>query len=271
MDYSWSWDPGPLLLICGLGVVYVRRWRHARAQTGARGASGWRLASFLGGLAALAIALISPVDRLAEQLFVMHMTQHLLLLDLAAILLIAGQTRVILRPVTRRVQSLERAAGPLAHPIFAVIAYAGTMAAWHVPALYDAAVAHPALHAFEHVTLLSAGGLYWWHLLSPIRGRHRLTGLGPIGYMVATKILVGLLGIVITFARDPLYPYYAHRAGAWGLSATTDQSLAGALMALEQSLVMGVALAVLFIRMLSESEREEQRAERYAGDPHPVP
>lgn len=271
VDYSWSWDPGPLLLIAGLGLLYVRRWRRARAQAGPRGASGWRLASFLGGLAALAAALVSPIDRLAEQLFVMHMTQHLLLLDLAAILLIAGLTRVILRPVTRRVQRVERAAGPLAHPVFAVIAYAGTMALWHVPAAYDAAVQHPALHAVEHMTMLSAGGLYWWHLLSPIRGRHRLRGLGPIGYMVATKILVGLLGIVITFARDPLYPYYADRAGAWGLSASTDQSLAGALMALEQSLVMGVALAVLFIRMLSESEREEQRAERYAGDPHPVP
>jgi cytochrome c oxidase assembly factor CtaG len=134
---------------------------------------------------------------------------------------------------------------------------------WHVPALYDAALRHPALHVLEHATFISAGLLYWWHLLSPIRSRMRLGGMGPVAYMASTKLLVGLLGIVITFAPSTLYNFY--RGGYWGISLGDDQALAGLLMALEQSLVMGIALAAIFVRMLGESERETQRAERYAG------
>jgi cytochrome c oxidase assembly factor CtaG len=263
--------------IGGAAALYVVRWRRAREEAGPRAASGWRLVAFLAGLAAVFAALVSPVDRLGEQLLVMHMTQHLLLLDVASVLLILGLTKVILRPATRRVIRIERAAGPLAHPVFAVVAYAATMAVWHIPAAYDAALEHPALHVLEHVCFTAAGLLYWWHLLSPIRARHRLGGLGPIAYMAATKVLVGLLGIVITFSPDLLYDFYAGRSGVWGLSALTDQSVAGALMALEQSLIMGAALAYLFIRMLIESEREEQRAERlaaaeqFSSDLNPVP
>ena len=270
-DYSWSWDPGPLVAIGGAAVLYVVRWRRAREEAGPRAASGWRLAAFLGGLSAIFAALVSPVDRLGEQLLVMHMTQHLLLLDVASILLILGLTKVILRPATRRLTRIERAAGPLAHPAFAVFAYAATMAVWHLPAAYDAALEHPALHVFEHLCFAAAGLLYWWHLLSPIRARHRLGGLGPIAYMATTKVLVGLLGIIITFSPSLLYDFYAGRSEVWGLSPLTDQNMAGALMALEQSLIMGAALAYLFIRMLAESEREEQRAERFGSDLKPVP
>jgi cytochrome c oxidase assembly factor CtaG len=261
--YDWSWEPG-VLLVLGAGLVlYLVRWRRARREAGAAAASGWRLVSFCTGIAMVFAALISPVDRLGEDLFVMHMAQHLLLVDLAAILLILGLTKVILRPVTRRVQRLEQAAGPLAHPAAAVVAYCAGMWLWHLPGLYDAALEHPVAHALEHGTFAAIGGVYWWHLLSPIRARRRLGGLGPVAYMASTKIVVGLLGIVLTFSPDLLYDFYAGKPHYWGLSPKNDQSVGGALMALEQSLVMGVALAALFIRMLGESEREEQRAERY--------
>ena len=99
--------------------------------------------AFVGGLLALVAALVSPIDRLGEQAFVMHMVQHILLLDVVPILLIVSLTKVILRPATRRLQRLERAAGPLAHPVVAVVLYVGVMWVWHVPALYDAALAPP--------------------------------------------------------------------------------------------------------------------------------
>ncbi len=252
-----------IVVLVGAAVVYARWWRAARVQAGPRAASGWRALAFAGGLAFTFLALVSPLDALAEQLFVMHMVQHILLLDAAAILLVLGLTKVLLRPATRRLQRLEQAAGPLGHPAFAVVLYAGGMIAWHVPAAYDAALAHPAVHALEHLTFAAGGLLYWWHLLSPIRSRHRLGGLGPVAYMVTTKLAVGLLGIVLTFSPVPLYGFYVGHGRLWGLSALTDQNIGGALMALEQSLVMGTALVVLFMRQLSESEREEQRAERY--------
>ncbi|MEP6953230.1 MAG: cytochrome c oxidase assembly protein [Solirubrobacteraceae bacterium] len=264
-DTSWTFDPGAVLLV-GLAVaLYVPRWRRVRRTDGARGAPTIRLVAFVSGLLVLVAALMSPIDRLGEQAFVMHMTQHVLLLDVAPVLLIVSLTKVILRPATRRLSRLERAAGPLAHPAFAVFLYVGVMWAWHVPAFYDAALEHPAVHALEHTAFMTAGLLYWWHLLSPIRTRLRLGGMGPIVYMLSTKLLVGLLGIGLTFAPDAIYAFYENRPGIWGLGPGDDQALAGALMALEQSVVMGVALVWLFMRALSESEAEEQRAERYAA------
>ncbi len=84
----------------------------------------------------------------------------------------------------------------------------------------------------------------------------RLGGMGPVLYMVATKLLVGMLGIGLAFAPTAIYPFYAHHPHYWGLSPREDQNLAGLLMALEQSIVMGIALVWLFVRMLNESERE---------------
>jgi putative membrane protein len=263
---SWTLDPGALVLVLILVGLYVPRWRRVRRAEGARGAPGWRLASFLLGIGAMGIALFSPVDRLGEQLFVMHMTQHLLLLDIAPILLILGLTKVILRPATRRFQRVERAAGPLASPIFAVLFYVVAMWGWHVPALYDAALEHPAIHVLEHTCFISAGLLYWWHLLAPIPSRLRLTGMGPVVYMLATKLAVGILGIAITFAPDSLYAFYDDQPDYWGMSPAVDQQVGGALMAIEQSVIMGIALAYLFIRALGESDRADERAERFADE-----
>ena len=182
-----------------------------------------RLALFAGGALVILAALVSPIDGLGSQLMLMHMVQHVLLLDIAPILLILALTKGLLRPLSRHVHALERRAGYLAHPGFAVLAYAGLMWLWHVPALYDAALRHPLVHALEHVCFAVAGTLYWWHLLSPIRSRMRLGGMGPVLYMVSTKLLVGILGIVLAFAPSALYPFYEHHPHYWGLSPSEDQ------------------------------------------------
>jgi putative membrane protein len=261
-DTSFSLAPGPILIVLALVGVYVWRWRQVRASGSTRGASWGRLAAWLGGVLCIAIALISPIDTLADQVFAMHMVQHVLLLDFAPILLILGLTKVLMRPVARTVLDLERALGPIATPVFAIVFYVGVMWVWHIPAMYDAALEHPAVHVLEHTFFLSAGLLYWWHLLSPVRGRH-FGGLAPVGYMVSTKVLVGMLGIFLTFAPTSIYSFYEHRPEVWGLHPADDQALAGAIMAIEQSLVMGVALAYLFVRALAESEREQERKDRY--------
>ena len=107
------------------------------------------------------------------------MVQHLLLADVVPILFTLALTKWILRPVTRHVHRIERAAGPFGHPAFGVVAYVGAMWLWHVPALYNAALEHGAIHVLEHLSFAAAGLLYWWHLLSPIRSRMRLGGIGP--------------------------------------------------------------------------------------------
>ncbi len=261
-DLSWTFDPGPILLIGVLAWLYVPRWRRVRRDNGPAAAPGWRLAVYVLGLVLLAVALISPIDALAEQAFVFHMSQHVLLLDLVPICLILGLTKIILRPATRRLQRLERAAGPFAHPAFAVVLYIASMWLWHLPALYDAALNHPTIHVLEHVVFLSVGLLYWWHLLSPIRSRFTTGVMGPIVYMLSTKLGVSLLGIGLTFTPDALYSYYEHRPGILGMTPGEDQQLGGELMTVEQMIVMGIALVYLLFRALEQSERELQRKER---------
>lgn len=260
---SWSLEPSVLLGVAALAILYGMAWRRGRA-TGSNHRPGFgHLALFTTGLLVIIASLVSPIDGLSDQLLVIHMVQHVLLLDIAPICLILGLNKVLLRPVTRRLTRVERRAGYLAHPAFAVALYVGVMWAWHVPGMYDAALQNSGIHALEHLCFAVAGALYWWHILSPIQGRMRLGGMGPVAYMTSTKLLVGLLGIAIAFAPASFYPFYEHHPHYWGLSPSVDQSMAGLVMALEQSVVTGIALTWLFVRMLTESEREAQRAERF--------
>lgn len=260
--YSWGPELAPLLLASVLWAVYLRRWIAVRRSPDRAQAPVWRLVCFVSGGLVLVIAQGNPIDELGDSLLVMHMVQHLLLLDVFPLLLLFGLNRVIMRPITRRVIYLERRIGFLAAPWFGLVGYTLGMWIWHVPALYNAASEHATVHLLEHMTFTAVGFLYWWHLLRPIPGRDRMTAMGPMAYMGATKVTVGLLGMALTFAPKALYDFYADQPTYWGLSAVADQGMAGALMATEQVLIMGVAFGVLFIRGLRESEQQAVREER---------
>ncbi|MBF6621278.1 MAG: cytochrome c oxidase assembly protein [Patulibacter sp.] len=260
-------------------AVYLRRWVTVRRTGDRKGAPVWRLASWIGGCLVLVIAQGNPIDELGEYLLVMHMVQHLLLLDVFPLLILFGLNRVLMRPITRRVQWLEQRLGFIARPWFGLVAYTLGMWLWHAPALYNAAAEHTSVHLLEHMTFTGVGFLYWWHLLRPIPSRDRMTAMGPMAYMGITKVTVGLLGMALTFAPRAMYSFYADQPNYWGLTPQADQAMAGALMATEQVLIMGVAFGVLFIRGLREAEtaarREEKLMDRRAttvvpADPAPI-
>ena len=263
VDTSWTIAPAVLVSVAVYAYVYGVRWRHVRRDNGPRNAGLGRLALWLTGLTLVLVALVSPVDRISEQLASAHMVQHLVLADLVPITLILAFTKVLLRPVTRTVHDIEKRAGWLAHPVAGVVAYVGFMWLWHVPAMYDAALNHSGVHVLEHLTFAFSGSLYWWHLISPIRSRLRLGGMAPVAYMVSTKLLVGALGVFLAFYPKLLYSPYDVAGTRWGMSPLDDQHVAGLIMGLEQSLVMGIGLAYLFTRMLTESEAQDLRDERY--------
>jgi len=194
--------------------------------------------------------------------------QHLLLVDVAPILLLAGLTKVLLRPLTRHLVRLERRVGPFASPVFGVVLYTLAMVAYHLPPVYDLTLRSSVVHVLAHMALGFAGTVYWWHLLSPARQRLRMGTLGPVVYMLSTKLAVGILAIALAFAPDVLYDEYARQPDYWGLTKLQDQNVAGLVMALEQSVIMGIALVALFARALSDSERAEQRAERLDEPQH---
>jgi putative membrane protein len=259
----WFSDPAVLAPIALLVGVYVWRFRDARREAGGRGAGFVQAAAFTGAIVALLIALVSPLDGLGEDyLFSAHMLQHVLLGDIAPLLLLLALSRVIMRPATRRLTRVEQALGPIAHPVTGLVLWLVLMYLWHVPALYDAAVKSAPLHALEHACFFLAGIALWWALIQPVPMRRRLTGMQPVAYIAAAKGGLAALGLYLAWASTPFYPYYETTPRIWGLSPVEDQNVGGVIMMVEQSMTLVLVLVVLFVRMLSQSEEEERRRER---------
>jgi putative membrane protein len=208
-------------------------------------------------------AVASPIDGLGENyLFSAHMLQHILLGDLAPLLLLVSLSRVMMRPLTRRLHKVERAMGRFANPITFIFAWLFLICVWHIPTLYNAALEHPFVHGVEHLTFFTAGTLVWWPLIQPVPMRYRLKGLGAFGYTFGAKISLGVLGLYLTWSKSVAYDYYNHVPQIWGLSHLEDQNVGGALMMVEQAIVLVIVEAILFVKMLNASEEAERRRER---------
>ncbi len=262
-DLRWVADPVVLLPVGLYAAVYVRRFVAARREAGGRGAGVGQVLAFAGTLVALVAALASPIDALGEEhLFSAHMVQHVLLGDIAPLLGLLALSRVILRPATRRLVRIERALGRLAHPATGIGLWLGLVYLWHVPGLYDAALENPAVHALEHASFLTAGIALWWPLIQPVPMRHRLTGLGNLAYIAVAKAGLAALGLYLAWSGSVAYSFYESVPRVWGLSAVEDQNVGGAIMMVEQSIVLVICFFVLFVRMLVQSEREERRREQ---------
>ena len=259
----WTLEPAVLAALAAYVAAYAWRFRAARREARGRGAGAVQALAFAGAALALLVALVSPVDALGEDyLFSMHMTQHILLGDIAPLLTLLALSRVIMRPATRRLLSVERALGRLAHPVTALVVWFGLIYLWHIPALYEAAIEGPAVHALEHASFFAAGIAVWWPLIQPVPMRHRLTGLGTFAYIGAAKLGLGLLGLYLVWSKSVAYGFYETVPRIWGLSALEDQNVGGAIMMVEQSIVLVIVFFVLFVRMLGQSEEDERRRER---------
>jgi len=260
-----DWLPDPLVLapLVVLVAIYVRRFGRARREEGGRGAGAGQALAFTAGMLALLAALATPLDGLGEDyLFSAHMLQHVLLGDLAPVLLLLSLSRVIMRPATRRLMRVERALGPLATPWTGIALWLGLMYLWHLPSMYDAALEYPVVHLLEHASFFTAGVAVWWPLVQPVPMRRPLKGLWTVAYIGTAKFGLAALGLYLTWSTNVLYDHYEAVPRIWGLTAVDDQNAGGAIMMVEQSLTFVIALVVLFAGMLTRSEAEEQRRER---------
>ena len=224
----------------------VRLRRRGRADL-----AGWdRVALFGLGLAVTLFALVGPLDRLADdKLLSAHMGQHVLIGDLGPALMVTalrGPLLVfflpapVLAPLARSPR-VRTALGALLRPRVAFSLWAANLAIWHVPYLYDLALAHQDLHDFEHVCWTFCGILVWTLLVDP--GSHRRLSVGGRVALAAVLFAAGqILTDVLVFSFTPLYPAYQ---GAYGISALTDQQLSGIVMMAEQLLTLGICVALL--------------------------
>lgn len=246
---AWTFDPLVVAALVGAALAYRRGWREGPDGPAHR-------AAFWGGLAAIAVALVSPIDAMSGVLVSAHMVQHVLLILVAAPLLAASApggallrgtpqfVRVVTR-TTRRAVGLD--AERLAHlrsPIARWLLYVVTLWLWHASVVYGLAVQHEPIHVLEHVTFLASAFLVWSAIVGPLRVRVT-RGLGLLG--VFTLGLQGIfLSVLLTFAQEPYYAEHLVPPTAWGLEPLADQQLAGVLMWIPAGFIhTGIALFLL--------------------------
>ena len=256
---DWTFDPLQLAPVLLAAVGYAIRARTLRRR--GTPMPGWRLGLFGAGIALLLLAFASPIAAIGEdELFSFHMLQHVVVGDLAPLCLLGGLTGPMLRPLLalRPVERLR----VLANPVVALPIWGVNLYVWHVPALYEGAVEHSAVHALEHVCFFSAGIVVWLPVLETLPAPEWFgTGL-KLAYIAAVRLLETVLGNVFVWSGAVFYGVYDRGEELWGVSPLQDQGLAGAVMMVEGSLVTVVALAWLFLRLAREGELRQELLER---------
>lgn len=267
---AWNWDPWLLLgllltlFLYGRGVWAL--WQRAGVGRGIT----WRQIGLFGlGVAALVIALLSPLDALSTALFSAHMVQHMVLLYVAPLLLMVGAPPVLLvwampRPWRRPFmgwwrQSVwhrlwQRLCTWLLHPLVIWGLFGLVLWFWHAPLFYQAAVVDRRIHVLEHSTFFGVAWLFCWLLVDTWR-RQSYTYALVLLIIFTTALHSGMLGALLTFAAIPLYPIYENGVAQWGLTLLADQQLAGVIMWIPVGFFYLVAMLLLVARWLQEMEQ----------------
>jgi len=241
----------PLLIAAGL---YAKR-SITLADRG-RPVPLWRQLCFAGGLLLIAVALVSPVAHIAEELVIAHMVEHLMLGDLATLLLVLGLTGPLLQPILAiRVFDRLRI---LAHPLVAFPLWALNFYFWHIPALYDAAYGGAIVHVIEHTSFIFFGCLMWMPIFGPLPKPSWFNAAWKVGYVVAVRFAGAILGNVLMWSGTVLYPKYAAGEAYWNITPLADQSTAGVVMMVEGTF-LGLGLLAWVFFEVSREGIEKQR------------
>jgi len=260
-----TWVAVALLASAALYLAGVMRlWRKLGVNRGVRLR---QVFCFSLGWSLLALALISPVHALGERLFTAHMLEHEILMAIAAPLL------VVARPIGGMLWALpqdgRRLVGGIGRdrtvshlwsilidPLVATLVHGAAIWIWHLPILFNAALANPLVHGLQHVSFFGTAILFWWSLL---RGRARTRGYGAAAfYLFFTAIHSGFLGILLSLTKTLIYPGQTEAAPEWGLTQLEDQQLAGLIMWVPSGVVYAAAALTMMGLWISRSSAMSQ-------------
>jgi putative membrane protein len=262
---TWGWEPVVILCLALSLWLYLRGvsrlWRAAAAGVGIR---RWEAAAYLAGWLALFVALVSPLHPMGRVLFSAHMTQHEVLMLVAAPLLVLGRPLIpfiwalpaSMRPrvgALGKVRWFEKFWRAITNPLAAWAIHAVALWIWHAPSLFQATIDNEFVHTLQHLSFLVSALLFWWAIVHSSKG---LMSYGAaVLYMFTTSVHSGLLGALITFSSSIWYPAYAETTPSWGLTPLEDQQLGGLIMWIPAGIVYIVAGLALFAGWMREAER----------------
>jgi putative membrane protein len=267
-DHAWAWKPDVFAATALAVSAAIYMFGLTRMLQGGGRVRRLEMGSCLAGWLTLAIALLSPIATLSEWLFAVHMTQHELLMLVAAPLLAIGRPVVPMlwafrsrRSHSAHTQSwMQRSVPALARvassPFAVFLIHAVALWIWHIPALYEAAVLDDRIHLIQHVCFTGTAALFWWGM---IRGRYGRLGYGAAFlYIFATAAHSGGLGALMALSSVAWYPLYVQRAPNAG-DALIDQQLGGFIMWIPAGVILMLFGLAMFAAWLGEGERRRQR------------
>lgn len=259
---SWTADPALITLLAMAACAYL--FGTARARRGRR---VWRTSSFLAGLLVLAFALLSGIDRYADELLSIHAIQHLLLVLVApALLLLGAPVRLALAGCPPRGRAVfgdvlsSRAARTLGRPVVGFTVFSLAVLATHLTGFFELALKYPLVHTFEHALYFWAGFLLLAPLIAVDPLPHRPGPVARFCWLMGAMVAMAIPGSLLTFAPTVRYAFYLKPARVLGRSALADQHLAGAIMWVGGGIVMfALALGLVMSAMLAEERRQQRR------------
>lgn len=274
-------SPLAVILVFLLGAYLFGLYRlnsRARSNNAASISAGRVALTFL-GFSALTFSLIGPADVFAEDLFFLHMIQHLLLTLIAAPLLLAAS------PVAAYLWSLPanvryRVAGSLARrgtagrvlrkltsPKLAITVYILTLYVWHLPFMYEAAIHHETVHYAEHLMFFGAAVLFWWPVAGPAPMRSPLSYPQRLLYLMLVFTPSAALGAGLTLIGTTLYEHYETTPMHWGIEAGEDQNIGGLIMWVPGNFILVGAATVLFFKWYESESRSSRYQRRTNAEP----
>jgi len=262
---AWNANPMTLALLVVLLGGYLLTIGPLRERLLPGGeVSRRRIAAYLGGIALLALTLLSPLDTLGrEYLLTARMTQLMILVTFVAPLLMIGLPEELATRLLP-VQKLREATGSLLFVVIAVIGFNAVVLFWQIPRFYELSVRDTLWHEVANLSYLLAGVLTWWPLLTPTDSRARLSSPLQMVYLALESLPIDIFGVALIFAPAPLYATYIHAPRITGLSALADQQIAGALLALPGNLLDILFMSVIFFVWIERIEQSQRRRERAA-------
>jgi putative membrane protein len=249
-------------VIAGVALLWTGAVRRERRRRGSLGnaepvVTRFQLACFVGALGGMWLASDWPVHDLAEAyLYSVHMAQHLLFTLVVALLLVAATPAWLAYDVLGRGRRLA-VVRSLSRPVTGLVQFNLVLVLSHWPVVVEATVRHHPLHFLAHAVLLGSAVLMWMPVASPIPEIPRLRPPTQMLYLFLQTIVPTVPASFLTFNSRPLYKIYATFPRLWGVSALSDQQVAGLIMKIVGGMYLWAAIGVIFFRWYADEQRQD--------------